>query len=59
MLSASSITKFQQIFFAEYGESLSEAEAREMGERLVNLYRAIYLPKKYYPIKEGPYEKAS
>lgn len=58
MLSSGSIIKFQQLFFAEYGESLSEAEARERGERLVNLYRAVYLPKKYFPIKEVKYEEA-
>lgn len=57
MISNKSITTFQRLYFDEYGESLPEADAKELGERLVNLYRAVYLPKKYYPIKEVSYEK--
>ncbi len=58
MLDSKSLAIFKQLYLHEYGERLSEAEARERGERLVNLYRAVYLPKKYYPIKEASYEEA-
>jgi len=54
MLDKKSLTAFQTLYLTEYGESLSEAEARELGERLVNLYRAVYLPKRYFR-NEGEY----
>lgn len=58
MLSQDSLNRFKEIYLAEYGENLSEEEARELGENLVNLYRAVYLPKKYYNTKEAVYEEA-
>jgi hypothetical protein len=48
MIDNTSLATFQRLYLTEYGEVLPEAEARELGERLVNLYRAVYLPKRYF-----------
>lgn len=44
MLSRTSVVKFQQIYFQEYGINLDEQIAYELASNLVNLYRSIYLP---------------
>lgn len=59
MLSDQSLLAFKRLYFNEYGENIPVEEARELAENLVNLYRAVYLPKKYYPIKEKAYEEAN
>ncbi len=58
MLSNKSLATFQRLYLVEYGEVLPVDEARRLGERLINLYRAVYLPKKYFKV-EGDYEKTN
>jgi len=52
MLSDQSLSTFQRLYFDEYGENIPVDEARELAERLVNLYRAVYLPKRIYTTEE-------
>ncbi len=42
MLSDKAIQKFKKIFKEEYGQELTDAEAREQGERLVGLFEIIF-----------------
>ena len=44
MLSRTSVAKFQQIYFLEYGINLDEQTAYELASNLANLYRSVYLP---------------
>lgn len=46
MASRTSVMKFQQIYFKEYGIQLDEQTAYELANNLVNLYRSVYLPDK-------------
>lgn len=45
MLDAKSLAMFKQLYLQEYGVELSETESYERATNLVNLYRAVYLPK--------------
>ena len=57
MLTKVAVIKFQEIYFQVYGVTLSDSEAYEQAIKLVNLYRAVYLP---IEITKGKkvYEKA-
>lgn len=57
MLSDQSLSTFQKLYFDEYGETLTLEDARTLAERLVNLYRAVYLPKRYFNTEEVAYEE--
>ena len=41
-LSKKAIDEFKEIYEKEFGEKISDAQAREMGENLINLFRIIY-----------------
>jgi aldehyde:ferredoxin oxidoreductase len=41
-LSAEQIKAFQDLYREKFGEELSEADARQKGERLIQLIRLIY-----------------
>jgi hypothetical protein len=50
MLTNRSLITFQKLYLDEYGERLSTSDARELGNNLVSLYRAVYSPNNtYYP----------
>ena len=44
MLSATAISEFKQLYFKHSGVSLSDQEAHEKSEALLNVYRAVYRP---------------
>lgn len=44
MLSKLAIEEYQKIFKEEFGEEISDEEAREQGERLIQLFKVIYKP---------------
>jgi len=44
MLSKKAIEEFKQIMKEEQGVELSDEEAREAAEKLLNLFRVIYRP---------------
>jgi len=54
-LSEKAIKEFKEIYFREYGKSISDDEAQEMGQRLISLFRIIYrpIPGKDIPLKDG------
>ena len=54
-LSAKAIKEFKEIYFREYGESISDKDAQEIGQRLISLFRIIYrpIPGKDIPLKDG------
>lgn len=41
-LSDKSVQEFKDIFKKEYGQDLTDAEAREQGERLVSFFEILY-----------------
>lgn len=43
-ISRENLEDLKNIYKEDYGETLSDAEALEMGQRLVNLFRIIYRP---------------
>jgi hypothetical protein len=43
-LSKEAINEFKAIYSEEFGEEISEAEAQEMGEKLLFLFKVIYRP---------------
>jgi hypothetical protein len=43
-LSKKAIQELQQIYQEEYGETLTDAEAQEMGQRLLALFRLLARP---------------
>lgn len=43
-LSQKGIEDFKQAYLEEYNEEISDAEAKEMGENLIELFRIIYRP---------------
>lgn len=43
-LSKKALEEFKDIYKAEYGIELSDAEAMDKGYRLLRLFRAIYKP---------------
>ncbi len=53
-LSEKAIKEFKEIYFREYGKSISDDEAQEMGQRLISLFRIIYrpIPGRDYPLKK-------
>jgi hypothetical protein len=54
-LSEKAIKEFREIYFREYGKSISDDEAQEIGQRLISLFRIIYrpIPGKDIPLKDG------
>jgi len=42
MLSDKAVQEFKEIFKKEYGQDISDAEAREQGERLVGFFEILY-----------------
>ena len=42
MLTKQAVEEFQEIYSRRYGVSLSETEAADMADTLLNLYRAVY-----------------
>lgn len=47
MISEESLEKFKKLYKQEFNEELSDDEALRQATRLLNLYRAIYLPLPY------------
>lgn len=43
-ISKEDLEELKSIYKKDYGETLSDAEALEMGQRLLNLFRIIYRP---------------
>lgn len=43
-LSKEAIEEFQEIYAEEFGETISDEEAQEIGENLISLFRIIYRP---------------
>lgn len=43
-ISKEDLEELKNIYKEDYGETLSDAEALEMGQRLLNLFRIIYRP---------------
>ena len=43
-LSKVAIEEFKEIYFKEFGEEITDEEAREMGENLVSLFEIICRP---------------
>ncbi len=41
-LDTAAISEFKQLYFQEYGIQLSETEAADYGNRLVNMVKAVY-----------------
>ena len=44
MISKESLEKFKELYKKEFGEELSDQVVLDKATRLLNLYRAIYLP---------------
>ena len=44
MLSKEAIDEFKAIYRKEFGEEVSDAEAGELGESLISLFKVIYRP---------------
>ncbi len=44
MLSDKAINEFKRLFFQEYGKTITNKEAQEIGQRLISLFRIIYRP---------------
>jgi len=45
VLSNSQIRKFQEIYLKTYGNRISREEAYDMGIKLINMMKIIYIPK--------------
>ena len=43
-LSEKAIKEFKKIYYDEFGETISDKEAQEMGTNLLYLFRIIYRP---------------
>lgn len=43
-LSKKAINEFKEIYEKEFGGKISDAQAREMGENLISLFKVIYRP---------------
>lgn len=43
-LSKEAINEFKAIYREEFGEEISDAEAQELGESLISLFKIIYRP---------------
>jgi hypothetical protein len=43
-LSKEAIKEFKEIYFKEFGEEISDQEAREEAESLISLFKIIYRP---------------
>lgn len=43
-LNQETIEEFKKIYQEEFGESISDAEALEMSQRLISLFEIIYRP---------------
>lgn len=57
MVSKQALQKFKEIYLKEFGEELTDAEAFELGNNLLNLYRAVYLPNLNINISQNHEEK--
>lgn len=44
MLSKQAIDEFKAIYKKEFGEEISDEEAREKGQKLISLFKTIYRP---------------
>ena len=44
MLSKQALSDFKSIYKQEFGESISDQEAKEKGEKLLRLFSLIYKP---------------
>jgi hypothetical protein len=55
-LSKEAIEEYKQIYKKNFGKDISDEEAREQGENLIELFRAIYrpMPGKDYGIENDP-----
>ena len=53
-LSEQAIKEFKEIYRREYGKTISDDEAQEIGQRLIALFKIIYrpIPGKDVPFKE-------
>ena len=43
-LSKEAVEEFKDIYYKRFGEKLSDEKAKELAERLVLLYKAVYYP---------------
>jgi hypothetical protein len=43
-LSKETIKNIQAVYFQDFGEQITEAEASELGERLIAFFKVIYPP---------------
>ncbi|MDD8019897.1 MAG: hypothetical protein PHU81_01745 [Acidobacteriota bacterium] len=50
-LSEKAIKDLKEIYFKEYGKTISDEEAQDLGERLISLFKIIYRP---IPGKDTP-----
>lgn len=58
MVSESGLTKFKLLYQKEYGVELSRKELIEKANRLLNLYKAVYINKKNIKIRQKNEKKA-
>ncbi len=56
MISKESLEKFKRLYKEQFKEELSDDEALRRATRLLNLYRAIYLPLPYQNENDGKTE---
>ena len=54
-LSNKAIKEFKEIYYREYGKTISDEEAQEIGQRLISLFKIIYRP---IPGRDIPVEDA-
>jgi len=38
------IKEFKEIYYKEFGERISDEEAKEMGENILSLFKLVYQP---------------
>jgi hypothetical protein len=43
-LTEQDIKELKEIYYREFGKSISDEEAQEMGQRLISLFKVIYRP---------------
>lgn len=43
-LSETALKELKEIYYKQYGSPISDEEAREMGQRLISLFKVIYRP---------------
>lgn len=55
-LSKEAIEEYKRIYRKNFGEDISDEEAREQGENLIDLFRVIYrpIPGKNYGTENDP-----